>query len=391
MFLQNANKIECTGCGACVDVCPHKCIKMALDDEDFLYPQIDASKCAKCGACEKVCPVVFDKLPSEKPLAFAGVHNAEGVVDKSASGGAFTAIYKEMLEVGTNIWGVKFDENFQAIHDSTKDEHECELFRKSKYILSNTNSCYSKIEKQLKNDERVLFTGTPCQCAALHNYLDFKKIKKERLLVVDLICHGAPNQQLFDDYKEELENKEGKKIVSFSFRNKEPHNGKINSRTAKIVFDSGESKIVGIEDDPFLKGYYSRLFYRPSCAHCQFARIERVSDLTIGDAWQIEDIYPNWDSLNGVSLTLVNTEKGRVFFEKLKHQMTLERVEVEWAKKTNSQLVRPTEMHKKRKKFFGLRRKYGFEKAVRIATKRSFVRRVLSRCKRIVKRVVGKA
>ncbi|MBQ4107954.1 MAG: Coenzyme F420 hydrogenase/dehydrogenase, beta subunit C-terminal domain [Clostridia bacterium] len=390
MFLQNAIKADCMGCGACANVCPQKCISMETDDEGFLYPKIDESLCVKCHLCERVCPLDFNKFPQEIPDVYAGVHTNEDIVEKSSSGGAFTAIYNALLKEKFVVWGVKYDDNLHVVHGSARNVQECEAFRKSKYVLSDTNFCYQKIERMLDEAENVLFVGTPCQCAALHKYLDAKKIKKDGLIVVDLICHGAPNQELFDEYLREKEAKFNKKILSYSFKNKLPVKGTVNSRTAQIIFEDKSEALVGIEDDAFLKGYYSRLFYRPSCAKCKFARKERVSDLTLGDAWQIEDIINDWNSLSGVSLILVNTEKGQHLVDLMNREMSLKPVDLAWAMRTNSRLARPTEMHKKRAIFFKLRHKYGFEKAVYTSTKRSFARKILSKGKRIIKKMLKK-
>lgn len=50
-------KSECTGCGACVSICPKKAISMQPDEEGFLYPAVDGALCVECDLCEKRCPV----------------------------------------------------------------------------------------------------------------------------------------------------------------------------------------------------------------------------------------------------------------------------------------------------------------------------------------------
>ena len=56
-FIHNGN---CTGCSACVAVCPVNCIDMFTDEEGFLYPESDF-RCIHCGACERVCPQYQEK------------------------------------------------------------------------------------------------------------------------------------------------------------------------------------------------------------------------------------------------------------------------------------------------------------------------------------------
>lgn len=44
---------DCTGCSACMNVCPQQCIKMCQNSEGFLYPQIDNDICINCNLCKK--------------------------------------------------------------------------------------------------------------------------------------------------------------------------------------------------------------------------------------------------------------------------------------------------------------------------------------------------
>lgn len=378
MYLLSEKQTSCMGCGACVDICPKKCISMIEDKEGFLYPKVLRDVCIECHLCEKVCPINYsvDQVSKEEVVK-VGIHRNEKIIKKSSSGGAFTAIMKTVLEKGYEIWGVKFDENWKVVHDLGGTLKECESFQKSKYILSDTNHCFSKIEKQLKSGQKILFSGTPCQCAALKNYLNLKRTNQDGLVVIDIICHGAPNQGIFNAYIEEQEKIEKAQILSYEFRNKEPIRNEINSRSARIQFSNGTNKIVTFANDPFLKGYYTRLFYRPSCGQCKFAQPNRVSDLTIGDAWGVEKIYSDLNPLIGVSLLIANSSKGVRLLECIENDFELCSATKEWAIKANAQLRKPTEMHKGRKKFFKLYKK-GFSKAVRKSAKKSLIRKTAS-------------
>ena len=42
---------KCTGCFACQNVCPHKCIKLVSDKFGELHPQINQDLCIDCGLC----------------------------------------------------------------------------------------------------------------------------------------------------------------------------------------------------------------------------------------------------------------------------------------------------------------------------------------------------
>ena len=166
----------------------------------------------------------------------------------------------------------------------------------------------------------------------------------------------------------------------YVFRNKISYCNQVNSRTAQIVFENGKSKIIDAESDPFLRGYYGRLFYRPSCGVCKFARMERPSDITIGDAWHIEEIYPSWNSLAGVSLILVNSPIGKQWVTRSLKMMDVIEVKTEWARKANAQLNSPTQMHRGRATFFANLDTLGFSRSVKKAMYIPLWKKVIRKC-----------
>ena len=378
MYLVSNNKAECTGCRACVEVCPQKCITMQGDKEGFLYPVIDTESCVSCGLCKDVCPTTKKMHAETAKIAFAGVHRSENICFSTSSGGAFAALCQILIPEGYIVYGVKWTDDFQVVHDVAYTVEECCAFSKSKYVLSNTNDCFSSVENNLKSGKKVLFSGTPCQCAALYSYLAAKHIKTDELMVVDIICHGAPSQKTFDKYIAEIG-----LLDSYEFRNKRPINGVVNSRSAHLVFRDGTSRTVKQATDPFLRAYYGRLFYRPSCGACQYASINRVSDITLGDAWGIEQIYPEWKSSEGVSLVLLNSEKSKIILKKLQQLMELREVDIKWAENTNEQLRVPTSFHTRRKVFFDNIDKTSFSTAVSKAMSIPLHQRILRKVERI--------
>lgn len=381
MYFSQNNKTSCCGCKVCGEICPQKCISFEEDAEGFLYPSIDAKKCIDCHLCEKVCPSAFNLFAAEEPETVVAVHKQEEIVTNSASGGAFTAIYEMLLNEDYAVYGVAYD-GLTVRHMRADTQAQCEKFRKSKYVLGDTSGCYTQIAEQLSVGEKVLFSGTPCQCAALLSFLRQKKVSTEKLVTVDIVCHGGPNQRLFDAYLEELS--EGKQILAFEFRNKRPIANRVNSRSVYLKYSDGTERILDISGSTFLQGYHARLFYRPSCATCGFAKPQRVTDLTIGDAWEVEKIYPEFDPLKGVSLILANTEKGRYLLDCIKKDMYLKSVPLSWAMENNDTLKSPTKFHRKRAKFFRLYPVKGFSCAVHKSLKRSLLRRILSKAKRIL-------
>ena len=175
-YLFTNNKKQCYGCRACVEICPKNSITMLNDKETFLYPHVDKSKCINCNLCHEVCPAnktIYDLVnkTASKPIAIAAVHKSSDVVFNSSSGGAFTAILNSIYDKNTVIFGVCYNNRLQVIHDYVTTIEDSYKFRKSKYVQSNTNDSFSKVKQFLINNKKVVFSGTPCQIAALKTYL----------------------------------------------------------------------------------------------------------------------------------------------------------------------------------------------------------------------------
>ena len=340
-------KEKCTGCRICSEVCPKNAITMIEDEEGFLYPHINNSICINCSKCEQTCPILNVTTHSIQK-AKVGIHLEPSNIRNSASGGAFFALCEELIPKGYVVFGAEWDKNLQVKHSFATTLDNCEVFRKSKYIQSDTTGCYAKIKQIIREGGKVLFTGTPCQVAACKNFMN----NHPNLLLVDLICHGVPSQKVFNKELSYLEKKHHSKIIEYSFKSKHPFHGNFNCRTCRITNEKGDIFLCDKHNDPFLRGYYARLLNRPSCSHCIFAQSARVGDITLGDAWDIENIYPFLNSMKGVSLILFNTDKGLKYAESLQKRMNLYDISTKWAISKNEQLRKPSDEHPCRDVFF---------------------------------------
>jgi len=376
---------QCTGCRACRDMCPETAITMTADRHGFYYPSINEELCIGCKSCEIVCPVIHE--PAAKTLereAWAGVHHEPDVLTQSASGGAFPAVVKAWKP--DVVCGVRWD-GFCAVNDLAYDEDGVRAFSKSKYILSDTNGVYQRTAEEVKKGKRVLFSGTPCQVAACRNIVG----DHENLLLIDIVCHGAPSQMLLEKHLEELEKSSGKKIISWTFRDKTPVRGRISTRSARVDFDDGSWRHFEIREDAYLQLYYARVAYRESCGRCPFAKPERVSDLTVCDAHHIEELYPDWSIETGASTILFHTEKGMSLLPDIRDLMDLREIEYDWAVEHNEQLARPTTIHPGTDAFFRMiDGGESFGKAVSVVTRKSFMSRAGGKMKRIMKRIMNR-
>ena len=89
----------CNGCHTCYSLCSKKAIKMIVNTEGFLFPQINDELCIECGLCEKKCPVLNPlKKENEQTAAYAVINNDEDIRLQSSSGGVFSAIAQDVIK-----------------------------------------------------------------------------------------------------------------------------------------------------------------------------------------------------------------------------------------------------------------------------------------------------
>lgn len=311
MMLAYDKKENCAGCTACVNICPHQAISMQADNDGFLYPVTDEELCDDCGLCRKICPFRNNFRISgnfEQPLVYAAKHRSDEVRMNSSSGGMFTAISDYILGNDGVIYGAAFDKQFKVCHQRADNKEERNKFRGSKYVQSELKGVFTEIKKELEQGKMVLFTGTPCQNAGLHAYL---QKSYEKLFLCDIVCHGTPSPLLWQEYIASLNKRNKSRLMSYSFRCKEAGWRGYN---VQAVFENGKSRLNTPELLTYTRIFASDLALRSSCYNCKFCHFHRPADITIADFWGIEKIMPEFDDNKGISLVLANSTKGRDLF-----------------------------------------------------------------------------
>ena len=369
-YLKNNNKEQCSGCGACANICPKNAIQMVEDNEGFKYPTIDKEKCINCGLCERTCPII-KQLPIVKPKSYLYISNDEENLLSSTSGGAFSEIAKIFYEKDrTTIYGCTYEKENQVVHVGVNNISDIDQFKKSKYVQSDLKNTYKEIKSLLDKNEKVLFSGTPCQVSGLKSFL---KKEYDNLLCVDIVCHGVPSQKLFDYYICNEERKKGEKLKKFTFREKVENNKKTNSANVKLEFENGDVVTKPSKESTYMKGFSSRLFYRPSCYNCKFASINRMSDITICDLWGITEIDISKYN-KGISGIIVNTEKGSLIIDKI--EGIKKEISISQVVKTNECYTKPTNYNKNREKFFKNLTKENFDYKSTKYSKKTIIKRI---------------
>ena len=311
---------ECYGCQACSDVCPHNCISMIEDKKGFLVPKLDTFTCVKCGLCLNACPVKKANNKEKSNLKIYAASNKDSDIRKrSTSGGIFYPLAKYVIEQGGCVYGCAFDDQFNVVHICAENLDDVERCMKSKYVQSNMQNVYRQIAKKSQK-QLVLFTGTPCQVAAVYSY---PNINKSNLILVDVVCHGIPSPKLWRKYLAEKESQYGK-IKNIKTRDKERH-GCLQSETI-INFKDGNQYHKVLGDDEYMGAFMRGYSLRDRCYDCQYKGKQRKSDLTIGDFTSAIEYVKEIDSFAGTSMLIVNSEKGEEVLNKIKNRLELNRV-----------------------------------------------------------------
>ena len=309
-MLEIKDKKNCTGCHACWSVCPRKCIQMMPDEEGFLYPKINLNQCIDCGACEKVCSVLHPTDTSFPLKVYAARNGNETIRMSSSSGGVFTALAEEIIKRGGVVFGASFNEDWQVVHSYTEQLEGLSAFRGAKYVQSVVGDTYLQVRHFLKQNRWVLFSGTPCQVAGLKHFL---RTGYERLLTVDVVCHGVPSPLVWQTYLDSI-NPRKERITTLSMRDKSlgwKRYG-MDIRTEKEILYTGKAA-----SNLYSQGYLDNLYLRPSCHACPAKKGRSHSDLTLGDFWGIEQVCPSMDDNRGTGLVLVNSPAGMNFYRSL--------------------------------------------------------------------------
>ena len=348
---------SCTGCGACVSICPKQAITMRADSEGFLYPVVDGTKCVACDACEKRCPA--GKPAQEKHAKLFGAQAKDEQLRKaSSSGGIFTLLARNTLAKGGVVFGAVFDENLRVEHIGALDETELAGMRGSKYVQSDAADAIQNAVSLLRRDIPVLFSGAPCQINGLLAALGNQKTDK--LLTVDFVCHGVPSPGVFASYIKELEKEHGCRVTGYTFRDKRLG---WKNFSAVATFEDGTEHSGTQVDEPFLYGFLQNLYLRPACHSCTQLRGERhPSDITIADLWGAEKLCPEKDDDTGLSLVMANTQKGRQALEALGAKLNIFPLSgLKEMARGNPGLLAPAKPHEKRAAFFKRYQTHGFE------------------------------
>ena len=307
--IQGQTEKYCTGCGACVYICPVDAIKYGINKNGFYEAYVDHDKCINCGKCQKVC-IKFKKNQGKNikngELIAARTKN-EYILKTTTSGGIAYEIAKYGIENGYKIFGTIYDYEQNIAKAVIVDNmEELDKTKGSKYIQSKTDTAIKQLVEDCKANKtaKYIVFGTPCQIAGISNLLKLEKIENE-ILKIDLFCHGVPSYVIWKKYLRNVKEKYNlAKLQECNFRSK--YYGwhqfciQLTDEKAKTIYLNGETS-------EFYKLFFNNILLNKSCYNCKTRKDESYADIRLGDYWG-KKYYNNQE---GISAVLINTEKGK--------------------------------------------------------------------------------
>ncbi len=341
---------DCYGCGACVNVCPRGAVHMTQAADGSYIPEIDEARCIGCGRCDRVC-IHQHADKNHTPLGKEGCYAAYQLDTQarkaSASGGMFFPLAQEMLRQGGYVCGCVWNEQMDAVHIVSNKLEDVERMRSSKYVQSDIGNCLATVRGLLKAGTPVMFCGTPCQCAACAAVTG----NPENLLLVALICEGAPTAGVWQRYRDAKAARYGEKIRNVNFRSKTP----VGWTMPYFVLTTKSGKRhreMSYRQNPYVLAMLQGLTYRQSCYHCEFKGDNGSADIVVGDLWKAGERLIQQSENQGISALIINTQKGKDWVDKAASAWFMEEYPLERVCTNNSMLVRAGKENAHRAQFF---------------------------------------
>lgn len=359
---------HCNGCRACEQACPVGAIDWKKDSEGFFRPHVNADSCIGCKKCQSVCHVVNHTHEEEQqyPEAVAAYAKDDAIRMESSSGGCFTVLAKVILARGGVVFGAAFDAEWHVRHRYIEREEDLALLRTSKYVQSDVGDCYKQAKSFLEQGRWVYFSGTPCQVQGLRSYLgkDYDK-----LILQDIICHGVPSEDVWDAYlTQQYGDKSEIRSINFRAKTEGWNNYRIAVETSSRLYSKERRK------DPYFVAftYGGSVSLRPACYQCVNKCAKRNADLTLADYWGISAVHPEIDAYNGVSLVLLQSEKGKELLEHCKDQLFVRETNCEKALQRNENMTASARNYPRDRMEFFENYSDGIEKTVKNLLKKPF-------------------
>ena len=272
------------------------------------------------------------------PKIYAARAKDQNIITTSSSGGLFTILSDTMLKLDGAILAAVYDYHFHIVNFRLiQTVEERDAAKGSKYVQSSMDDAFHTAQIWLEGhpDKKLMFIGLGCQADAFRNYVESVGLR-ERVWIVDIICHGVPSPQIWKEYITPI----SPQYVTF----KDKRNGWL--RPTAVAYSDGKE----IPLDEYVRVYYQHSILRPSCYSCPYSTLKRSSDITIGDYWRIQNKIPEFYHPMGNQLVLIHTELGFKIWERI--QTDIDRCSSNTEDCLQDNLVRPTILPENRAQFW---------------------------------------
>ncbi|RXG12927.1 coenzyme F420 hydrogenase subunit beta [Leeuwenhoekiella aestuarii] len=306
----------CIGCGLCESVCGKENVQMKLDQTGFYKPEVKQIQPEGEDIIDAICPgkniinedsyAYEDRIWGKLLKTYSGFSNDKEIRYAGSSGGFISGLsvfvlehnlVDSVLQVGGDI--NDYERNELKVSKSRADVLKCASSRYAPALI------FDKIFDLLNgSNDNYLFIGKPCDISGLKNFLaQYPQFKDRFKLTVSILCAGQPSftgtSQIVDEFNAQ---RPVKNLVYrgsgwpgyFSFEDKE---GKAYKRTYNDSWGSTLNR---------------HLNFR--CKICPDG-IGLQADIAVGDAWETNDGYPDFDEKDGKSLVMVRTQAGQKLVE----------------------------------------------------------------------------
>lgn len=382
---------SCYGCSACANACPEKAIEMKADELGYLYAKVDESKCINCGLCLRKCEILKENVSRKNDFeteCFVGWMRDEDKITKSSSGGMFYALAEKAIEDGAYVAGAVYTDDFKGVKTIvTNNVEDVKKMRGSKYFQSDKGNVFSETKNLLEKGEKVFFSASPCECAALGAFLGKNY---ENLTTMSYICHGPSAPAVLKKYIEEIEEERGSRVTFFTTRYKK--DGKHLPLYLKADFENGNEKLEEYAPSDLARIFMSGCAMRNSCLNCKFKSLPPFSDVYVGD---IGGKYYPVDKFNvrGASCVFVSSEKGKKALENIKDRIYVADADVDKMIQSRNNILfaskAPT--FKKAEEFRRIFKELGVQKAAnKMFPRPSKKKLMIGKLKGFIKKVITK-
>jgi coenzyme F420 hydrogenase subunit beta len=316
---------NCTGCAACVIVCPFNCLKYVKEQPQLI------GVCEACGICSQACPRYHSSRRALETLVFGRERNAEEefgiyqrvIVAKSTDenilglcqdGGVVTTLLTlAMKDKRIDGAAVSATDENKPLHSvptlATTPQHILQSAGTRYFYSPNLLAFQKGVEQDRKN---LALVGTPCQIEAIRRIqaTPLKKYAEKLSLTIGLMCSGSFSYEgLVGNY---IKRKLGISPSDIS---------KINIKgNVLLTMNSGETQTIPLKK--------VQRYIRASCLPCADFSAE-LADVSVGGL-----------GLNGWSLVIIRTEIAEKLFTAAVNAELLEVKPIEKEKRSLDLLIK---------------------------------------------------